>query len=95
MNNELTANDAVGLRVATALETARLPKLPHLFLEARDDRVDVSFLLGQKFLLGDSQTFVRSIAIDQLGRQARDAIAQERVESRPKPGIDPAFEMEE
>ena len=68
MHDEFAAHDAVRLGVPAALEPARLPQLLHLLREARDDRVEILFFVGQEFFLGDFQALVRPLQVDQRRR---------------------------
>src|SRR5215831_4577460 len=45
VDDELAADDPVGLGVASALESSGLPQIVHLSPEARDDGIDVGFFV--------------------------------------------------
>ena len=80
VDDELAAHDAVRLRVAAALEAAGLPEQPHLLVEARDDRVEIGLFVRDRLFLGDRQSFVRALPVDQRRRQPGDRIAKHGVE---------------
>src|ERR1700734_754232 len=95
MNDEFTAYDSVGLRVAAAFETTGLPKTAHLLLECRDDGIDELLLLRQDVLLGQPEPFIRASPVDECRDCARDGIAQHRVEAGPHERIEATLELHE
>ena len=95
VDDELRAHDAMGLGVAAALESARLPEPAHLRLEGVDDRLGHRFFVRLDPFLGELQSFVRALPVDQCGGQARDRIAQQRIEGRTHPGVDASLELQQ
>src|SRR5207342_665328 len=88
------AHDAVSLRVPSALEVARSPEPVHLCGEGRDDLVDMSLLARLEPLLRETEAIVLPPQVDERGRQPRQRLAQDRVERRPKEGVDPTLGMD-
>ena len=78
VNDKLAADDAVGLGVPATLEAAGLPQQAHLFVEAPDDRLEPRLFIRDRPFLGEGESFVRALAVDQGRRQPRDRIAQAR-----------------
>jgi hypothetical protein len=81
--------------VSAAFESSRLPEQGHLRLEAGDDRLEVGLFICNWSFLGDLQSFVRPLKVDERGRDPGEEILKERIECRPQERIDPTFEMRE
>ena len=95
VDDELRTHDAVGLGVSAAFESARLPEPAHLRPEAIDDRLERRLFVRLHLFLGDLQSFVRALPVDQRGGRARDRIAQHRIEGRTNPGIDAPLQLQQ
>jgi hypothetical protein len=93
--NELTAYDAVRLGISAPLESSWFPQLPHLLLKGGDDRAKKFLLVWQCLLLGDLQSVVRPLKVDQRGRQPCDRIAQHSVKRRTNPWIESSLKTQE
>ena len=87
-DGELATDDAVRLRVAAALEPARLPERPQLRGELVDDRLEVLLLPGLRPLFGEPETVVAPLEVDERRCRSRQRLAQRLVERRPEERID-------
>ena len=87
-DGELAAHHAVRLRVASALEVARIPEPPHLRGELVDDRLEVLLLPGLRPLLGEPEPVVAPFEVDERCCRPGQWVAQHLVERRPEERID-------
>ena len=87
-------HDAVGLRVAAALEGARPIGSLHVSRKAVDDGVETRFLVGLDPLLGELQALVRAPAVDQVLKERGHRLAQQAVEPAPEERLEPPLDVQ-
>jgi hypothetical protein len=91
-HGELAANDPLRLRVPAPLEPSGLPQQAHLLFEARDDRLQVFLFVRDRPFLGDRESLVGPLHVDQRRREPRQGVAEQRVERRPDERIEAALD---
>ncbi len=94
-DRQRAAHDAMRLGVAAALVVARRPVPAHVFGHRVDDALQVLLFAGLQLLLGDADSLVASLEVDQILEERRDGLAQHGVERRAEERLEAAFDMQQ
>ena len=95
VDDQRALDEAVGLGVAGALETAGREIDHEMLAHLVDHGLDVLLLAGLQGFLGKPDIFPAALQIDQECQKARCVIAQQIIDQRPPERIEPPHHMQE
>ena len=93
-DGDLAADDAVRLRVPSALGVAGVPEPADLGVEARDDVLEMGLLVRLGPFLGDRQALVLSPLVDERRDEPRQGLAENLVGGGAEEGVEAALDAD-